>query len=100
MIRTSTFLFIFHFVLVCNVAISLVEARKLSSLEKIRETPSLKSSFIISAFIKDLTVTPPAPSDEEGYAMPSNNERLFSIDVAGTTHRILEESVPSPGIGH
>ncbi|KAK4851744.1 hypothetical protein QYF36_018014 [Acer negundo] len=86
---------------VCNVAIiSLVEARKLStvSLEK-REIPSLKSSFLLNAFIKGLT--PPAPNDEDYATMANYNQRLFSVDLSGTDQiRILEESVPSPGIGH
>ncbi|KAK2638724.1 hypothetical protein Ddye_026519 [Dipteronia dyeriana] len=86
---------------VCNVAIiSLVEARKLStiSLEK-REIPSPKSSFLLRTFIKGLS--PPAPSDEDYATMGNYNQRLFSVDLARTDQiRILEESVPSPGIGH
>lgn len=74
----------FVFVLICNVAP--LEARKLTSLEKEFDDhliPSSRNSFQLSAFGEG-SISISTSSDIYGHAMA----------------RILEESVPSPGIGH
>lgn len=95
MVRLSSMLFIFLFVLViCHAASS--EARKLSGLEKQGDQlPSLKNSFSLSSFGKGPAVS---PAGNKVHAM-NNNEKLF-VSYQRKINRILEESVPSPGIGH
>lgn len=89
MVRVNYILASFIFVLLCSVAP--LEARKLTSLEKEFDhqlIPSSKNSFQLSVFGGGITSTPTS-SDIYGHAMAKTND-----------HRILVESVPSPGIGH
>lgn len=89
MARVNYILASFIFVLLCSV--EPLEARKLRSLEKEFDhqlIPSSKNNFQLSAFGGGITSTPTS-SDIYGHAMAKTDD-----------HRILVESVPSPGIGH
>lgn len=73
-----------------------MEARKLLSMEK-KEVPYLKNSLVRSVLSKG----PSSLSEKEHANSMAATERLFISHTAGKNiDRILQSSVPSPGIGH
>ena len=89
MAKSSSFPLIFILVvLFCSTPI--LQARKILSLKKAEVSLSMEESLDFASL-----------SDDECHASVNNNGRLlFNLHLPSTNHRMLPESVPSPGIGH
>ena len=75
-------------VLFCSIPVR--QARNILSLKKAKVSSSMEESLEFAPL-----------SDDEGHASVNNNGRLlFNLHLPSFNHRMLLESVPSPGIGH
>ena len=86
------------FILVLVLSVSALDARKLLSMEKEGRVSSMVQSLILASLPKGST--PPSSPSDKGHAAININGRLFHILIPRIEDRMLEESVPSPGVGH
>ena len=61
---------------------------------------SLKKAEVSSLMEKSLDFASSSNDIEGHYSSVNNNGRLSTLHLPSIDHRMLPESVPSPGIGH
>ena len=76
-------------VLFCSTPV--LEARKILSLKKAEVSSLMEESLDFASSSNDI---------EGHYPSVNNNGRLSTLHLPSIDHRMLPESVPSPGIGH
>lgn len=95
MAQSTSISLIFIFALVCSTPA--FEARKVLSLKKGEgEVSTVVESLGLASPHRGL----PALHSSSGHAVVNINGRLFTLHLPSINHRMLTESVPSPGIGH
>ena len=91
------------FILVLVFSTPTFEARKMPSLKK-GEVSSMEESLELASFLPKVPkpASSSSSSDDEGHARVVNiNGRFFTLHLLSINdHRILEEAIPSPGVGH
>ena len=90
MAKSSSVSLIFILVVVfCSTPV--LEARKILSLKKAEVSSLMEESLDFASPSNDI---------EGHYPSVNNNGRLSTLHLPSIDHRMIPESVPSPGIGH
>ncbi|KAJ9671415.1 hypothetical protein PVL29_025223 [Vitis rotundifolia] len=100
MAKSSLISLIFILVLVCSI--STFEARKVLSLKKGEVSSMQESLKLTSSLPKGPKSAFSSSSDDEGHALVVNiNGRLYTLHLPSINdHRLLVQSIPSPGAGN